>query len=76
MRQATALRDWVTGIRGDVDTVALAGDFNSYTHEDPLQVLYDAGYVDAASAFGVPTSSYSFSGLSGSLDHILLSGGA
>ncbi|MEZ5189305.1 MAG: ExeM/NucH family extracellular endonuclease [Microbacterium sp.] len=76
VRQATALRDWVTGIQGDVDTVALAGDFNSYTHEDPLQVLYDAGYVDAASAFGVPTSSYSFSGLSGSLDHILLSGGA
>ena len=76
VRQATALRDWVDGIRGDTASVALAGDFNSYTQEDPLQVLYDAGYVDAASAFGVPTSSYSFSGLSGSLDHILLSGAA
>jgi 5'-nucleotidase len=60
-------------IRGDVDAVALAGDFNSYTQEDPLQVLYDAGYVDAAQAFDADSSSYSFSGLSGSLDHILLS---
>ncbi|WP_431800757.1 ExeM/NucH family extracellular endonuclease [Microbacterium sp. bgisy203] len=76
VRQATALRDWVAQIQGDVDTVALAGDFNSYTQEDPLQVLYDAGYVDAAQAFEVDTSSYSFSGLSGSLDHILLSGAA
>ncbi len=76
VRQATALRDWVGQIQGDVDTVALAGDFNSYTHEAPLKVLYDAGYVDAAQAFTVGTSSYSFSGLSGSLDHILLSGAA
>jgi 5'-nucleotidase len=73
VRQATALRDWVAAIRGDVDAVALAGDFNSYTQEDPLQVLYDAGYVDAAQAFDADSSSYSFSGLSGSLDHILLS---
>lgn len=73
VRQATALRDWVAAIRGDVDAVALAGDFNSYTQEDPLQVLYDAGYVDAAQAFDAGSSSYSYSGLSGSLDHILLS---
>ncbi len=72
VRQAQALRDWVTQIRGDVDAVALVGDFNSYTQEDPLQVLYDAGYADAATAFGVDTASYSFQGLSGSLDHVLL----
>ena len=72
VRQATALRDWVEQVRGDVAAVALVGDFNSYTAEDPLQVLYDAGYADAASAFDVDTSSYSFSGLSGSLDHVLL----
>ncbi|MFJ6679505.1 ExeM/NucH family extracellular endonuclease [Microbacterium sp. NPDC091382] len=72
VRQATALRDWVAKIQGDVDAVALAGDFNSYSQEDPLKVLYDAGYADAEQAFDVDSSSYSFSGLSGSLDHILL----
>ncbi|WP_394279573.1 ExeM/NucH family extracellular endonuclease, partial [Microbacterium sp.] len=72
VRQATALRDWIEEIQGDVDAVALAGDFNAYGQEDPLQVLYEAGYADAERAFEVDSSSYSFSGLSGSLDHILL----
>ncbi|WP_405372821.1 MULTISPECIES: ExeM/NucH family extracellular endonuclease [unclassified Microbacterium] len=72
VRQATALRDWIAEIQGDVDAVALVGDFNSYGKEDPLQVLYEAGYADAEEALEVGTSSYSFSGLSGSLDHILL----
>lgn len=72
VRQATALRDWVEEIQGNVQAVALAGDFNSYSQEDPLQVLYDAGYADAEQAFEVDSSSYSFSGLAGSLDHILL----
>lgn len=72
VRQATALRDWVGEIQGDVSAVALVGDFNSYGKEDPLQVLYDAGYTDAATHFDVDSSSYVFSGLSGSLDHVLL----
>ncbi|MEU2204024.1 ExeM/NucH family extracellular endonuclease [Microbacterium oleivorans] len=72
VRQATALRDWVAEIQGDVDAVALAGDFNSYSQEDPLQVLYEAGYADAEQAFDLDSSSYSFSGLAGSLDHVLL----
>jgi len=72
VRQATALRDWVAEVQGDVDAVALVGDFNSYGQEDPLQVLYDAGYADAEQHFEVATQSYSFSGLSGSLDHVLL----
>lgn len=76
VRQATALRDWVSGIQGDVDAVALVGDFNSYGQEDPLQVLYDAGYADAEQSFDVTTQSYSFSGLSGSLDHVLLNDAA
>ncbi len=70
--QATALRDWVADIRGDVEAVALVGDFNAYTLEDPLEVLYDAGYTDAASQLAPGEYSYSFSGLSGSLDHVLL----
>jgi 5'-nucleotidase len=76
VRQATALRDWVTEIQGDTAAVLLAGDFNSYGQEDPLQVLYEAGYTGAEAAFDIDTSSYSFSGQVGSLDHILLNDAA
>ena len=77
--QATALRDWVPTVLASypdpITDVALLGDFNSYTQEDPLQVLYAAGYTDAASAFAPGKYSYSFSGLAGSLDHVLLNDG-
>ncbi len=76
VRQAQALRDWVPTVQGDAQSVALVGDFNSYTLEDPLQTLYDAGYTDAATALADGQYSYSFSGLSGSLDHVLLNGPA
>jgi 5'-nucleotidase len=72
VRQAEALRDWVPTVQGDAEAVALLGDFNSYTQEDPLQVLYAAGYTDATTALDAGEYSYSFSGLSGSLDHVLL----
>ncbi|MET1004062.1 MAG: ExeM/NucH family extracellular endonuclease [Propionibacteriaceae bacterium] len=75
VRQAGALRDWVPSVqqRARASAVALIGDFNSYGQEDPLQVLYTAGYRNAA-----PDDewSYSFSGLAGSLDHVLLNGPA
>ncbi|HEY5978688.1 MAG TPA: ExeM/NucH family extracellular endonuclease, partial [Microlunatus sp.] len=75
VRQATALRDWIPTVqqRAGAAAVALIGDFNSYTAEDPLQVLYASGYRNAA-----PDSewSYSFGGLAGSLDHVLLNGPA
>jgi len=71
-RQAQALRDWVPTVQGDVQTVVLAGDFNSYRYEDPLQTLYDAGYTDAGAQFAADKQSYSFDGRSGSLDHILV----
>ena len=51
MRQATALRDWVATIKGDVSSVALAGDFNSYTQEDPLEALRVAGFVEQQRAY-------------------------
>ncbi|MEJ3404851.1 ExeM/NucH family extracellular endonuclease [Rathayibacter sp. YIM 133350] len=76
VRQATAVRDWVPTIQGDAKSVALVGDFNSYTQEDPLRLLYAAGYTDAASKLAPGQYSYSFSGLSGSLDHVLLNGPA
>lgn len=72
IRQAEALRDWIPTVQGDAEAVALVGDFNSYTAEDPLQVLYTAGYTDAGSTLAPGEYSYSFSGLSGSLDHVLL----
>ncbi|MDZ8172859.1 ExeM/NucH family extracellular endonuclease, partial [Microbacterium xanthum] len=72
VRQATALAAWVEGLAEGVDGVILAGDFNAYSREEPMQVLYDAGFVDAEATFDIDTSSYSFSGQSGSLDHILL----
>jgi 5'-nucleotidase len=72
VRQATALRDWVASVTTAGEAVALIGDFNAYTHEDPLQVLYDAGYTDALSTLKSGDSTYSFDGLSGSLDHVLL----
>ncbi|MEZ0449755.1 ExeM/NucH family extracellular endonuclease [Cellulomonas sp. ICMP 17802] len=76
VRQATALRDWIPTVQGAAKAVALVGDFNSYTHEDPLQTLYDAGYTDAGTALADDQYSYSFSGLSGSLDHVLLNAAA
>jgi 5'-nucleotidase len=47
--------------RAGAAAVALIGDFNSYTAEDPPQVLYGSGYRNAA-----PDEwSYSFGGLAG-----------
>jgi 5'-nucleotidase len=54
------------------DKVFLAGDFNSYSEEDPMHALYAAGY-SAVESGQADDESYSFSGLSGSLDHVLAS---
>lgn len=73
VEQATALVDFADQLKAEAatDKVFLAGDFNSYSAEDPMQVLYDAGYINQ----GAKTDGYSyvFSGLVGSLDHILAS---
>lgn len=69
VRQATALAEWVEEVQGDTASVILAGDFNSYGQEDPMRVLYEAGYADAEQG---DEYSYVFQGLSGSLDHILV----
>ncbi len=71
MRQATSLADWVSDIQDNVDDVLLLGDFNSYAQEDPMQVLYESGYTNLADAADLDEYSYSFAGLSGSLDHVL-----
>ncbi len=79
--QATALAAWVPDalatVAAETETtisdVALVGDFNSYTEEDPLQVLYNAGYKNATKEHNAGEYSYSYQGLSGSLDHVLYS---
>ncbi|GAB3399493.1 hypothetical protein GCM10027515_05940 [Schumannella luteola] len=52
-----------------IKRVFLLGDFNAYGKEDPIQALVDGGYTDLGPLSG--KYSYSFSGQSGSLDHIL-----
>jgi 5'-nucleotidase len=54
-----------------VQAVFLAGDFNAYTMEDPMQVLYEDGYTNLGSTTDPGEASYSFDGLSGSLDHVV-----
>ncbi|MEZ0580117.1 ExeM/NucH family extracellular endonuclease [Nocardioides sp. MH1] len=56
-----------------VDAVFLTGDFNAYSQEDPMQVLYDSGYEGLS---GEDEWSYSFDGQSGSLDHVLANAAA
>lgn len=77
-RQANALTTWVqdtalpaieseTGVT--VSDVFLMGDFNAYGQEDPMLALYASGYTNVNR--GAEKYSYSYSGLSGSLDHIV-----
>jgi hypothetical protein len=51
------------------------GDFNSYTQEDPMQVLYQNGYVNQPSDDPKDTS-YEFGSMAGSLDHVLANSAA
>jgi len=52
----------------------LLGDFNAYAMEDPLRLLRDAGWRDAlAEAHVEQPYSFVYRGLSGRLDHALLS---
>ena len=70
--QAHALSAFADSFAADrgTDAMFLAGDFNSYSMEDPIQVLEADGYTRIESdTEGEET--YSFSGLSGSLDHVL-----
>ncbi|WP_233559110.1 ExeM/NucH family extracellular endonuclease [Micromonospora radicis] len=72
VRQATALAAFVDQVKADSGTenVLLLGDFNSYTHEDPMQVLYGKQYRNLNDT---GRTSYVFGGESGSLDHALAS---
>ena len=75
VRQARALTTFSTAMQAQygTDKTFLIGDFNAYSEEDPMVVLRDAGYTDLAPARDRTEYSYVFSGLSGSLDHVLAS---
>ncbi|MEU3452311.1 ExeM/NucH family extracellular endonuclease [Micromonospora sp. NPDC006766] len=51
--------------------IFLVGDFNAYTQEDPMQVLYANGYTDLGATFDPSEATYSYNGMQGSLDHVL-----
>ena len=73
VQQAESLAVFAEQLRessGDED-VLLMGDFNAYTQEDPMVVLYRAGYTDLGSEFDEERYSYVFDDMSGSLDHAL-----
>ena len=57
------------------DRLVMLGDFNAYAMESPVRWLRDdAGWVDAFEQAGIKQPySYVYSGLSGRLDHALLS---
>lgn len=72
VNQAKALVNWVNQLKvsTSTDRVFLAGDFNSYTQEDPMKVFYDAGFTDIGATYG-DDFTYVFDGAVGSLDHVL-----
>lgn len=71
--QADELVSFTKRVQREFDTrrVFLSGDFNSYTQEDPMRVLYQAGFTDLGSAEAPDEATYLFGGLVGSLDHVL-----
>ena len=69
--QATALLTFAEQVASDRGTtkVFLTGDFNSYTKEDPVQVIEAGGFTNLESDDPADTS-YQFGGMAGSLDHV------
>jgi predicted extracellular nuclease len=65
-----------TAKRLGTDRIFLVGDLNSYTHEDPLETLYSAGFTDLGSTLDPKEQTYSYGGLEGSLDHVLANAAA
>jgi 5'-nucleotidase len=77
--QAKSLLEFTKSLQQSkgTDKVFLIGDFNSYGHEDPINVFTAEGYVNqddkARNADGSAKHSYLFGGMAGSLDHVLAS---
>ncbi len=69
--QATKLADFADAFKSErgITKMFLTGDFNAYSEEDPIQLLEGRGYTNLESDTA-GEESYSFSGQSGSLDHV------
>ncbi|GAA4172367.1 ExeM/NucH family extracellular endonuclease [Gryllotalpicola koreensis] len=76
VHEAEAVNAWVSTIAAPAQPVFLVGDFNAYTHEDPLETLYADGYTDLGSTLDPTEQTYSYNGLEGSLDHVLANAAA
>ncbi|HEX7189422.1 MAG TPA: ExeM/NucH family extracellular endonuclease, partial [Actinomycetes bacterium] len=74
-RQAASLAAFAAELQDTTrdDDVLIMGDLNAYTQEDPMHVLYDAGFDDLGSMFDADRYSFVFDSLSGSLDHAVSS---
>ncbi len=72
-RQAAALATFADQFAADrgIEAVFITGDLNSYSQEDPIRDLATAGYAAVAPEDTEGEYTYSFSGQSGSLDHVL-----
>ncbi|EPD28672.1 hypothetical protein HMPREF9237_00199 [Actinotignum schaalii FB123-CNA-2] len=70
-KQAETLRDWIAAEFAD-KPVFVVGDLNSYSKEDPIRVFEKAGYTNLHGHFQPDSYTYQFSGLVGSLDHVLV----
>lgn len=70
VRQARALDAFAQSVSEDkgVPAVFMTGDYNAYSHEDPVQTLEADGWHNLEPENG--EASYSFAGLAGSLDHV------
>ncbi|ANJ28007.1 ExeM/NucH family extracellular endonuclease [Agromyces aureus] len=69
--QATSLLGLANTLAAEAGEVFLLGDFNSYSEEDPIQVLTEAGYSDLLPDRTDDQYTYTFDGELGSLDHAL-----
>jgi len=76
-RQADALWKFANQFAADrgVARIFLTGDFNAYSMEDPVQLLESHGFQLVEST-DTTDASYSFGGLSGSLDHVFANAAA
>ncbi len=75
-RAALALTNFIKHEVGSESPVLIVGDLNSYSKEDPLLVLEEAGFknlnsIASLSLAGKPSFSYSYQGYLGNLDHAL-----
>ena len=75
VQSAQRLALWLGSDPADIgsERALIVGDLNSYSQEDPIIALTQAGYVDLFRDHGQPDYSFIWGGASGRLDHALAS---